>query len=145
MANSLFEEYVEAYLDQTREAFDWSFEEFGKTIREAQRAATLARQLDAVLRLLEIAEQCEPPEFVGSGVFETREFTSPQGWRVSIFYDDGELDYIEHFTSPDGRVVDFWDWPEETPGRNILIAWREVGDRKWLTTFVNESRGKYVE
>lgn len=45
------------------------------------------------------------------------------GWKVIIFYDCGELDYIEGFVDPSGMVVNFWDWPE-TDAVNRLINWR---------------------
>jgi hypothetical protein len=45
------------------------------------------------------------------------------GWWVVVFYDCGELDYIDHFVAPDGSVVDFWEWPD-SDDRQRLIAWR---------------------
>lgn len=47
------------------------------------------------------------------------------GWKASLYYDGGPgLDYIDHFVRPDGREVDFWDWPETSNERERLIAFR---------------------
>ena len=51
------------------------------------------------------------------------EFECRDGWKVSVFYDVGELDYIDHFVSPDGTVIDFWDWPE-SDDKSTLMSWR---------------------
>jgi hypothetical protein len=48
---------------------------------------------------------------------------SLHGWKVAFFYDFGGLDYIDYFVAPDGTQIDFWEWPEETPGRQELINW----------------------
>lgn len=45
------------------------------------------------------------------------------GWKVCVFYDCGELDYIEYFVAPDGSIVDFWEWPDSDDQRR-LIGWR---------------------
>lgn len=31
-------------------------------------------------------------------------------WRVAVFNDCSEFDYVSHATAPDGRTVDFDDW-----------------------------------
>jgi hypothetical protein len=39
-------------------------------------------------------------------------FTTSNGWKIDVFNDVGEWDYIDHFQDPDGRVLDFdemWD------------------------------------
>lgn len=50
-------------------------------------------------------------------------FPCRDGWTVTIFYDCGELDYIDCFTDPSGNKVNFWDWPE-SPDQKRLINWR---------------------
>lgn len=50
-------------------------------------------------------------------------FHGRDGWMVNVFYDVGELDYINHFTDPQGREINFWDWPD-SPDRQRLICWR---------------------
>ena len=77
--------------------------------------------------LLDLAESVSPPDEMPNE-FGDVEFEARDGWKVSIFYDCCELDYIAHFTRPDDTVIDFWDWPYGTPGRGLLIAWRGVGD-----------------
>lgn len=65
------------------------------------------------------------------------DFDLADGWKMSIFYDVGDLDYINHFVAPDGEVVDFWDWPDLTdltdtedtwnwadPDKRMLMGWR---------------------
>jgi hypothetical protein len=80
--------------------------------------------------LLEIAESAAPPE-LSPDAFGDVELPAKDGWRVAFFYDCGELDYISHFVSPDGAVVDFWEWPESAE-RTLLTCWRSVGDMRRL-------------
>jgi len=83
--------------------------------------------------LLEIAESANPPEVLSTGP-EWGEFEMPakDGWRVTFFY-DGELDYIDHFISPDGARLEVW--PDDCPEREQwhqhwppIMNWRGVGD-----------------
>ena len=49
-----------------------------------------------------------------------------KGWQVVCFYDcaeGGEFDYIDHFSTPKGREIDFWDW-EYGEDRDRLKNWR---------------------
>jgi hypothetical protein len=86
--------------------------------------------------LLDIADSTNAPgendDPWGSVIFDGKD-----EWKVSIFYDCGELDYIEHFVAPDGEIIDFWKWPDTyLPNgdydhdlrhpRNRLMAWRGV-------------------
>ena len=86
-------------------------------------------------QLLEIAESVNPPneQPEGSDNWCTdAEFVAENGWKVFIFYDCGELDYIAHFITPDGEEIDFWEWAEEHPWKSFLINWRGVGDLQRL-------------
>lgn len=49
------------------------------------------------------------------------EFELSDGWKMAVFYDVGDLDYIEHFVAPDGQIIDFWDWPDIT----------DLGEDEW--------------
>ena len=51
------------------------------------------------------------------------EFDCRDGWKVNVFYDVGELDYINHFVTPNGDTVDFWKWPDSDE-RQRLLCWR---------------------
>lgn len=42
------------------------------------------------------------------------DFDLPDGWKMTVFYDGGDVDYIDHFVAPDGTVIDFWEWPDES-------------------------------
>jgi hypothetical protein len=79
-----------------------------------------------VWELMALAESVNPPND-HPDYYTDVEFEAREGWKVSIFYDVGELDYIAHFVTPDGEVLDFWEWPEGRD-RDLLIAWRGVGD-----------------
>ena len=81
------------------------------------------REIETAVNLLAIVETADIPDAMPSGTFETREFQCRDGWKVKIFYDDGDLDYIESIIRPDGTVIDFWSWPEGTTGRSDLIYW----------------------
>lgn len=91
------------------------------------------------VELLDVARSANPPDYVENGVHENREFPARDGWRVVIFYDGGDLDYIDSFISPAGEVIDFWNWPEG-PGRNLLMAWRGVDDTERLIALFNNER-----
>lgn len=78
--------------------------------------------------LLEIAESANPPYCLDGGIFEEKEFLARDSWKVIIFYDGGDLDYIDHFVSPTGEKIDFWKWPEDSLDREVLMHWRAVGD-----------------
>ena len=91
-----------------------------------------------VWELLEMAESVKPPDF-NDDYYHDIEFPAKDGWKVVIFYDCGELDYITHFINPEGDVIDFWEWPGDAynhtakdfnSDKNILINWRGVGDLK---------------
>lgn len=50
------------------------------------------------------------------------EFGIRDGWKLVVFYDCNSFDYIDHFISPEGKVIDFWDWPESYD-RQKLVNW----------------------
>lgn len=83
-----------------------------------------------VWELMALAEAANPPND-HPDYYTDIEFEARDGWKVSFFYDVGELDYIAHFVTPDGEVLDFWEWLESHE-RDWLIAWRGVGDRARL-------------
>jgi hypothetical protein len=94
--------------------------------------------------LLELAESTNAPsEQPSDSVNWCHDvvFNCKNGWKVVIFYDCGELDYISYFINPDGLIIDFWDWPDEfevddpryekallSSDKNFLMNWRGVGD-----------------
>ena len=79
-----------------------------------------------VWSLLEIAESTDAPMFI-KGEFGNVVFDAKDGWKVSIFYDCQELDYIDRFISHCGGSMDFWEWPE-SDDKNVLMCWRGIGD-----------------
>lgn len=94
-------------------------------------AALTSYQIESWKSLLQIAEQAKPPSVMpvdSAGWCGDVEFIAEKGWRVVIFYDCGEIDYIAHFVTPSGELVDFWHWPESHPWKGNLMAWRDVGD-----------------
>lgn len=88
--------------------------------------------------LLEIAESANPPEILPSGPeWGDVPMDASDGWKVVFFY-DGELDYIDHFISPNGERLDVWlddDHPEREKCDAAwggqwppIMNWRGVGD-----------------
>jgi hypothetical protein len=73
--------------------------------------------------LLGLLKGIHIPENIEPGEFRDVEIQVQDGWKVDVFYDCGELDFINHFISPDGTQVDFWDWPE-SDDKSRLINWR---------------------
>lgn len=73
--------------------------------------------------LLSLLDGVDIPDGIEPGEWDTKEFDLANGWKVSIFYDCGDLDYINYFVTPNGKILDFWHWPD-SPDRAMLISWR---------------------
>ena len=86
-----------------------------------RKAQQMKLRLPIVKELVAIAESAHIPLVEPENSCWT--FDAKDGWRVLVFYDGGEFDYIEQFISPSGEPVDFWDWPD-CPERQALINWR---------------------
>lgn len=94
-------------------------------------------------RLLEIAESANPPETKPSDSENwcgDVELPAKDEWKVVFFYDCGELDYIDHFETPDGEKLEVWlgaeyqseQWPP-------VMNWRGVGDLARLRAFLPQN------
>lgn len=94
------------------------------------------RLIDFLMDLVERANiPKEQPEGT-EGIWTTEEFPvtakreyadgeiREEIWKVVVFYDVGELDYIEHFVDPEGRVLDWWAFPWHSEEHQRLLAWR---------------------
>ncbi len=81
--------------------------------------------------LLDIAHSAAPPPHLDPGTFEEITFDTPSGWKVVIFYDGGDLDYIDSMIAPDGAVIDPWKRPTGDQLR-LLTYWRGVNDTERL-------------
>lgn len=114
------------------------YEKAAQEIARAQLSHAAARHIEGLGRLLDIAHSTGAPDTLDPGTFETITFDALNGWKVAIFYDGGELDYIEHFITPTGKLVDFWDWPQNVPGREILINWRGLQDTERLRALLSD-------
>lgn len=83
--------------------------------------------------LLEIAESAQPPEVIEvdsvswTGV---EVMSAADGWKVGFFYDCGELDYIDHFVTPDGKRLEVWVDEYDSEFWPPVMNWRGVGDLK---------------
>ena len=86
--------------------------------------------MERIWEMLALVESVNPPA-TDRERFGDRTFTAPGRWQVVIFYDCGELDYIDSFITPEGEEIDFWDWPE-CEQKKILMSWRGTGDLKRL-------------
>lgn len=94
------------------------------------------RGLEWAEKLLSMADAANVP-LDNPSCYSHQEFALADEWKMTIFYDVGELDYIDHFVAPDGEIVDFWDWPDLTtkwndPDKGMLMGWR--GTRQPVTT-----------
>lgn len=96
-------------------------------------------RLPDVWTLLDISESANPSEYSDNDPDLT--LPARDGWSVSFFYDCGELDYIDHITTPDGLSTCPWDWPAGAPGQQDLMNWRSMGDRARLMAM----RDRYPE
>ena len=66
--------------------------------------------------LIEIAENAKIPRTFDT-LFPWQSYSSTDGWLVVVFFDAGDLDYIDHFIAPDGTKINVWgaDEPPEDP------------------------------
>lgn len=83
----------------------------------------------ALLRQIEAANppKSQPgnsPHYWGTAEFSIDE----SGAKVFIFYDGGDLDYIEKWVDADGTEHDPWDWPDNDEAAILIRAWRGVGE-----------------
>lgn len=62
-----------------------------------------------------------PPE-IEAGECRDVEIPVKDGWKVNVYYDCGGLDFINHFVTPDGEVVNFWNW-QDSEDKRVLAAW----------------------
>ena len=87
-------------------------------------------------RLLRIAESAKPPETQPDDSDDwcgEVEMPAKDGWKVVFFYDCGELDYIDHFITPDGTRLEVWPGGEyQSEQLPPVMIWRSVGDLERL-------------
>ena len=94
--------------------------------------------------LLEIVESAAPPDthddpsYPGSPAWHDIQFAAWDGWQITIFYDGGGLDYIAEMRSPNGLVINPWEWPDGALGGNLLCNWRGVGDLARMKALTEE-------
>lgn len=73
--------------------------------------------------LREIADSANAPDSAtddtGGGAFGVVEYCARDGWKVGIFYDAGELDYLDYFVTPNGFRIEAFD-------QHILRNWRQM-------------------
>ena len=92
-------------------------------------------------KLLQMVHDCNPPEYQdGDWVFDVT-LNANDGWKINLFYDCGELDYIDSFVYPDEKVIDVWEPMtierftfEADAGHpfNPLLCWRGCSDTQRL-------------
>lgn len=72
--------------------------------------------------LVEMLERSSIPRLTPGGYDHVDiEFDLENGWKATGYYDGDSLDYIDHFTAPDGTIICHWDWPEGDPDAEKLI------------------------
>lgn len=94
------------------------------------------------------------PQWVYAGVVR---YHASNGWRIAVFNDANEWDYIEWIIANDGRRVDFFDMDEqdsdlENYAPSNEIAWCRYGIpgyrqnrcRQCGTAIVPDSSGRYL-
>jgi hypothetical protein len=72
-----------------------------------------------------------PPHEVYAGDVEYR---TPGGWKIKVFNDCGDWDYFDSIETPDGRLIDFDELPEEIRNyrpsdkvRDVAYHWEPHG------------------
>jgi hypothetical protein len=71
--------------------------------------------------LISIAETASIPP-ISYELWPWRIFDAKEGWKVMVYYDVDELDYIDHFVTPDGQQIDIWEWPESDE-KALITGW----------------------
>ena len=90
-------------------------------------------QKKCAFMLLDIVEKLKPPESIKNA--QQGDITLTTGeWTVSFFYDCGEMDYIDHFITPNGQKLDVWGCKtiKDETWQKIIQDWRGVGDLERL-------------
>lgn len=102
--------------------------------------------LALIEQLLKVAHAANPPDNRDDDECDVQ-VTTPDGWTVEFFYDCGELDYIDHFVSPQGGRLEIWDGidPRLDDGDGdgqwaTLRNWRGVDDTERLLSHVRSRK-----
>jgi len=85
-----------------------------------------SEELRAFFRAIESGEirlvaEIEPQEIYAGNV----SYRASNGWRVVVFNDANEFDYVDHLVADDGRSIDF----EQLEGSHV--AWHPDDDMAW--------------
>lgn len=92
-------------------------------VKDEIGSATRAAHLHGVAELLAIAKSANAPAN-RPDTFGEVDLPAKDGWQVGFHYDcNSDLRYIAHFITPAGERIDFWEWDEGVPGRDLLMAW----------------------
>lgn len=91
-------------------------------------------------RLMEIARSAMPPDeqprdsdhWCGDVVMPARD-----GWQVCVFYDCGELDYIDHFITPEGVKLEVWPREYQSDQLPPVMCWRGCSDTARLMSLLH--------
>lgn len=78
--------------------------------------------------LVSVIESAEIPFGEGSTNSCEMEFPSKDGWKVGVFYDVGDFNYIDYVKDPEGSVIDFW-WSND--GWSWTAEQWEAHEKKW--------------
>ena len=100
-----------------------------------------------VWELLEIAESINAPDKDEEIFTGNRTFDAKNGWKVVVFYDCPEIDYIDSFVDPFGQVYNVWDtcfglFGLSAEDISLLQSWNKCGDIARLRNLVDESPRK---
>ena len=98
----------------------WCYRKGQQMIRAWSIEAPIVKELVAIAEAAHLPAKA-PTD--GDRIWTTEVFPAKDGWKVAVFYDVDEFNYIERFVTPEGNVIDFWDWPD-CPERQALIDWR---------------------
>lgn len=90
--------------------------------------AALQRQWDSQADAI---ERSDDPDKLHFGNVE---YNLPGGWKVVVFIDAGDWDYIDHIVAPDGTVLDSDNVPKDDPDGiwHSIFNWSpRVEDERW--------------
>jgi hypothetical protein len=103
-----------------------------------------AWEVEEVLRLI-AAGGVTATEIDRSNCNIDRTFKTSTGWKIVIFDDCGQMDYIDAVEAPDGRKANFDDWVTEDANLNPMPGeWRDShGDNPLGHALKWEENGDY--
>jgi hypothetical protein len=81
-------------------------------------------------------QPCDSPDWCGDVTLPALD-----GWKVCFFYDCGELDYIDHFVTPEGEKLEVWPNDYQSEQSPPVMNWRDTSDTERFRGLLHNALG----